>query len=784
MKIAIDLGQGNLEQGCPHVTVQLLRDRVYIRQFSGSLPAAPKLAQLHSLWRQGYRAFYQEKSLRIGLLQAEGMRYSANNFQKVCQQLPQQLNLWLSSIGFAPIEQALRTELQKDESIQIVITAADPNLQRLPWQFWQFLEDYPLAEVSFSVLDWQEVEPIRNQSSQVRILVVLGNSVGLDLQQDLAILQALPDSQLTILTEPALAQLNEYLWQSEGWDILLFSGHSHSDARSGSGYIHLNQTESITIGQLKHSLQMAIARGLQIAIFNSCEGLGLALELADLSLPFTVVMGEPVPDKIAQVFLKYLITAFAGGKTFTLAVKEARQKLAGWETEYVCASWLPAIWRNPATGCLTWNDLKPKLKRSSIPTLSHKFALVGSLAAANLILLVRSLAWLEPLELSAYDRLMRQRPNERIDPRVLVVEITEEDTNRDRYPLSDTVLVEAIDLLEQHQPAAIGIDLHRSYDRDPGYQALIQRLEQNQHLFPVCAYGSTNDSYGPPQGLSTDKIRQQMGFSDLLVDWHNRSSSNLSADRVEYARNPQVRRQLLSYDPAFAATSLKCLTPYSLSFQLSFEYLQQQGVEPLTVNPEQQWQFGEVVLQQMGKRFAGYQQLEGESSQIPINYRAGKPGKKISLSQLRSGNVESEWIENRIILLGYTATVAQDYFDTPYGIMPGVWIHAHMTSQLISAVEDGRSLIWALPSWGDWLWVLAWSLTTGAILARLSDKPLILSILLAVGAIAVADRILLLLLVRGLWLPYVPTVLSILLITCGVSLARLQPLFNYFSLEA
>ena len=39
----------------------------------------------------------------------------------------------------------------------------------------------------------------------------------------------------------------------------------------------------------------------------------------------------------------------------------------------------------------------------------------------------RALGILQPLELSAYDLLMRQRPAETIDPRLLTVEITAAD---------------------------------------------------------------------------------------------------------------------------------------------------------------------------------------------------------------------------------------------------------------------------------------------------------------------------------------------------------------------
>lgn len=776
MKIIINLGQGNLDNGCESVIVQLLRDRHCVRQFSGSLPPAPKLAQLYSQWQLGYRAFYQEQEMRIGLLQTEGMRYSEADFQKICRQIPQQLNQWLGNEEFANIERALRTDIQKDESIQIIITAANLELHQLPWQLWDFIEDYPQAEVSLNSLNWRKIKCTPRTHQKVRILAVLGNSNGIDLQQDLIALQSLPETELTTLIEPPLRQLNEYLWQPKGWDILLFSGHSHSELEAG--YIYLNATENITIAQLKYSLSKAIARGLQIAIFNSCEGIGLASELADLSISYTVIMGEPVPDRIAQIFLQYFLTAFAGGKTFTLAVKEARQKLAGWEIEYVCASWLPAIWQNPATESLTWNDLLPESK-PSLSSSKYRLSLLGSFAVASSIAICRLLTFFEPLELRSYDYLTRQRPAEIIDPRILVVEITEANTNSDRYPIADRVLVEAIELLEKHQPAAIGLDVHRANGTGSEYEALIQRLENNAHLFPVCAYGNTSNSYNPPQGLSQAKLRQQMGFSDLLIDNSPPSFGDRSVSpKPQFSANPKVRRQLLSYDSNFATTSLKCLTPYSLSFQLAFEYLQQQGIEPLKVTSEQQWQFGDITLEQMQRRFAAYQQLDG-SSQIPINYRASKPGNTITLDQLRSGNIDPAWIADRIILLGYTATVAQDYFDTPYGIMPGVWIHAHMTSQLISAVENDRPLIWAFPQWGDWLWLWGWSLAMAAILAVLAKYPLYWSILAGIIAIIISDRICLFLLIQGGWLPYLPTVLALLIITSTFVAYRAAKPFNH-----
>ena len=774
MKVIINLGRGNLERGCDSAIVQIVdRNGNCRRQVGGSLPPAPQLALLNQQWQSDYLAFYQERAMRIGLAQTTGTRYSEVDFVKVCQQIPQQFNAWLSSDLFAPVEKALRTDLSQNELTQIIITSSSLELQKLPWHLWYLLDDYPLTEITFSTANWQKIGQQTPQHTKTRILIILGNSQGLDLKSDLDSISSLPQTELKILSEPRLSELNETLWQSEGWDILLFSGHSYSDPEAG--YLYLNDSEKITVAQLKYSLTKAIAFGLQIAIFNSCEGVGLALQLADLAIPYTVVMGEPVPDRIAQVFLKYFLNAFTAGKSFTLAVKEARQKLAGWETEFICASWLPMIWQNPSVDDLTWQDLQPVAQPKPNFNIA-KIASISSLVASSLVMLLRSLSWLEPIELAAYDRLMQQRPPETIDPRIVVVEITEADTNRDRYPISDSVLVEAIELLNQNRPAAIGLDIHRSYERESGHQSLVALLETNSHIFPVCSYSSGNNSYAPPKGLSEVKLSQQMGFSDLLIDGRptqvKNSRLDLATQNLSQIQSPKVRRQLLSYKPDLATSASKCLTPYSLSFQLAFEYLDRAGVEPLQVNQQLQWQFGDVVFSEISGKFGGYQQLDSKSSQIMLNYRSGEPGKRITLGQLRSG-IEPQLVENRIVLIGYSTSVARDYFDTPYGTMPGVWIHAHMTSQLISAVRDRRSLISGLSQWGDWLLILVWSLSWGTILIILSKKTPIYSLFTLGIIILLIDRLYLIVLIKGIWLPYIPTILSLLVVTAIISSVRI-----------
>jgi hypothetical protein len=97
-----------------------------------------------------------------------------------------------------------------------------------------------------------------------------------------------------------------------------------------------------------------------LAIFNSCDGLGLANQLADLGLPQSIVMREPIPDSVAQVFLTHFLDEFIGEKKSLYAsVREARLSLERFEKDYPGVVWLPVICQNLTAEPLIWP--KPKL---------------------------------------------------------------------------------------------------------------------------------------------------------------------------------------------------------------------------------------------------------------------------------------------------------------------------------------------------------------------------------------------------------------------------------------
>ncbi|MEL6164741.1 MAG: CHAT domain-containing protein [Cyanobacteria bacterium J06628_3] len=215
------------------------------------------------------------------------------------------------------------------------------------------MNNYQQTEVALSPTGNRK-EKSPNQRNKIRILTILGNSTGIDVKADRLVLENLVNVETTFLVEPTRKKLHENLWDEQGWDILCYSGHSSTQADGNAGTMLLNQTDSLTIKELKNALTKAIENGLQLAIFNSCDGLGLARELGDLYIPQMIVMREPVPDKVAQDFLKYFLNAFSNGKSLYTSVREARERLEGLEDEFPYATWLPVIFQNSAEVGMSW----------------------------------------------------------------------------------------------------------------------------------------------------------------------------------------------------------------------------------------------------------------------------------------------------------------------------------------------------------------------------------------------------------------------------------------------
>jgi CHASE2 domain-containing sensor protein len=788
--VALSFGNGNLENGFAAVTAQIwdLHD-LRPSKIAGSLSPAPELAQLYHQWRLLYLALYQRLDLemRIKINAGDITNVSEMEFGELCDQFANQLNTWMNSESLRSIDQRLRTQLQAIDEICLIIETNDPLLRRLPWQLWRFFEDYPHAEVALSPAEYDRPQPQAQQttSSRLRILAVFGDSRGIDTQRDRLYLEQLStQAEIKYLVEPQLKELNESLWQD--WEILFFAGHSSNQSldREG-GLLQINPTDSLTLEPLKYALKRSIARGLKLAIFNSCDGLGLARSLADLQIPQVVVMREPIPDPVAQSFLNGFLTAFAQGKSVYASVRQAREQLQGLETVYPCATWLPVICQNPAEIFTGWSllpaepnsELNPTLKPSAgaktpakspvklAPVklkvwLPHRGqTLLLSVIVTLLILIVRSLGLLQPWELQAFDRLMQLRPAEPQDQRILVIAVTESDFQRPEQAqrkgsLADLALDRLLQKLMALQPRVIGLDIYRDYPVAANQPTLENRLRTDRRFFAICK-GSELPAEPP-----LDRTLQEIGIApppEIPPERQSFSDVVLDPDNV-------LRRQLVALRPS---PTSPCPAPYALSAQLAFQYLAAENLTPRYTSTGQ-LQIGSKTFKPLRQSRGGYQRIDSWGYQILLNYRAHRSASDfapiVTLSEALSDQLKPEDVRDRVVLIGVTAASARDAFATPYSTaqptyqeIPGVLIHAQMVSQLLSAVLNQRPLLeaWSWKQELSWIWL--WAAIGGILIGYARYRLWLLG-----GAGLALFLLCFYLLTQGDWVPLIPAFLALI----------------------
>lgn len=334
-----------------------------------------------------------------------------------------------------------------------------------------------------------------------------------------------------------------------------------------------------------------------------------------------------------------------------------------------------------------------------------KAAILTGLTVTGLVLGLRQMGGLEPLELRIYDRMVRLRSPDSPDPRLLVVEITETDIQTlQRATPSDETLAQAIALLQQHQPRVIGLDLHRDVPQEPGHAQLQTQLRA-ANLIAITKLGESAGNSGsdlsqnripPPPGLPPERI----GFNDFVID-----------------RDGVIRRSLL-----FAHTEDETHT--SLSLRLAVAYLQPDGIRPRpsAANPED-LQLGASVFLPLQASSGAYQRLDSSGYQTLLDYRARQnPARRVSLSQVLAQDLSPEWVRDKIVLIGTTAPSGKDLFYTPFSAgeqvahqMPGVMVHAQMVSQFLDTALGTRSPFWFWAEWQEWLWIFGWATAGGAI---------------------------------------------------------------------
>ncbi len=363
--------------------------------------------------------------------------------------------------------------------------------------------------------------------------------------------------------------------------------------------------------------------------------------------------------------------------------------------------------------------------------------LAGTLAVVLIVLPLRWLGVLEPLELGGYDRLVALRAgalakdDTNVQPRVVQVVIGEDEIERFGWPLPDGVLADAIRRIHADHPRAIGIDVFRPTPIPPGASALTAAITDTPELVWADRFGEANWA-----GLAApEAAASRSGFADVVPD----------AGEV-------ARRGLLYLDDGKHVAA-------ALPLRLALLYLRDRGIRP-KADAHHNMVLGDVVLppldEQHGRGLGAYRDLDTRGYQILREYNAPPRLQTLGFGSLLDGAVPRADIEGRIVVVGVIADSVKDYVAAPVTLagpttIGGLTLHGLFAAQLVAHGIDGLPSTHALSRWSEFFLLLATILSGGLIGTFVGRLAWLIAAL--VGGAAVLLVACYVAFVHGLWLP-------------------------------
>ncbi|CCI15032.1 putative branched-chain amino acid transport system substrate-binding protein [Microcystis aeruginosa PCC 9806] len=361
--VILKIGEGNFATGFS-VTLEIRDNHLLIAPFAeGRLVPNLDIADALQNYRRAYYHWVKSQP-SLGITVPHSMITHAavgdprENLRKATQTLKDSLNEWLNSSDMSSIQNHILFHIGTKSEVRFFIQTTHFDLQQIPWECWNFLHEWcPDVEIALTI---QRNPPIINLTPPIKVLVILGN---IDIESKhtslcLSSLQTVlgnpdkvsmkilsPSSELTLSTKNIHNELLE-----NQWDIVVYLGHSQTSSDGYDGvFIIDNDTALSPEHNLRNSLKIAVKKGLKLVICNSCDGLGIGRQLANIGVPHIIVMKEPIAVRVALRFLEVFLPNFLEHKSLQESLTIARQELRlhEFEKDAASSSLLPRLIENP-----------------------------------------------------------------------------------------------------------------------------------------------------------------------------------------------------------------------------------------------------------------------------------------------------------------------------------------------------------------------------------------------------------------------------------------------------
>lgn len=374
-----------------------------------------------------------------------------------------------------------------------------------------------------------------------------------------------------------------------------------------------------------------------------------------------------------------------------------------------------------------------------------------------LVILIRIVGGIQSLEWMFLDRMLRLRPPEKLDERVVIVGIDEKDIEWvKQYPVPDEKIAELLTKLETYKPLAIGLDIFKNVPVEPGSEQLAKVWRQNTNIISI-------EKILPPAEISPPESLppKQIGFVDLFNDADSKNRRYLL-----YTTNPKNDKD----------------DKYSLALQLVNRYFTTKGIEFKngTSDPNTIMIQG-IELPRITDNFGGYVGINHGDGGLSIlmNFRNNyQPFHVISLRDIlndKNKNVYAKLLRDRIVLVGNRNLSVGDIFYTSAlptlelkGQIYGVDYHAHVISQILSTVIDGRPMLHSWGDMGEYIWIVIWGFLP-IIIGRLTQSVWRNLFSVCLAGVCLFSYGYVMLWLWGLWIPVAPSLMILAVNGVGLS---------------
>ncbi len=304
------------------------------------------------------------------------------------------------------------------------------------------------------------------------------------------------------------------------------------------------------------------------------------------------------------------------------------------------------------------------------------------LFASIFIAAVQYVGILQGAELRTFDQLLSKNTAVEIDNRIIIIGETEPDIRRFKYPLSDKILAEALQKIENAGARVIGVDKYRDVPVGVETKELKNVLQTYDNIVWIFFTGNSKQEFIPaPEILANNPER--VGFNDLVED----------SDGVS-------RRGLLFM-------GIDGNNYYSFPLLLTLHYLAAENISAQS-DAQGNLSLNGVSLPPIDSNFGAYIAANTGGYQIMLNYPGlSQSFKFFTLSDLFDGKISSEMLRDKIVLIGGTAPSLQDYRLLPNEMKRfGVEYHAYFVSQLLNTAIKQNKPLRAWSNYNECLWML------------------------------------------------------------------------------